>query len=184
MARSALTAMAAARRIGVLNIPLFRRLQSHEYFQQRPPKSTGRERFGMPLAQRLYSQFRNRRAPVDDLIHTLTRLTAWSIADAYLHFLPTIPDEVILCGGGADNPTLMGMLKEELAMLTSEYTHPAPPRLSRIDDFGIPNKAKEAASFAVLAAATLQNKPGNIPSVTGAARPVVLGVVAGAAHRR
>jgi anhydro-N-acetylmuramic acid kinase len=50
--------------------------------------------------------------------------------------------------------------------------------MRRIDDFGIPNKAKEAASFALLAAATLDHVPGNLPAVTGAARPAVLGVVA------
>jgi anhydro-N-acetylmuramic acid kinase len=62
-------------------------------------------------------------------------------------------------------------------MLTQALTPPF-PTLRRIDDFGIPNKAKEAASFALLGAATLGGLPGNLPSVTGASRPVVLGAVA------
>ncbi len=167
---------------GSLDAALFRQLQAHDYFSRRPPKSTGREDFGMPFAKKLLASIENQKsgaAPaIGNILHTLTRLTAWSIADAYLHFLPRLPDEVILCGGGADNPVLVRMLQEELATLTSDFTQPHPPKLLRIDDFGIPNKAKEAASFALLAAATLDGIPGNLPSVTGAARPVILGVVA------
>jgi anhydro-N-acetylmuramic acid kinase len=115
---------------------------------------------------------------MEDILHTLTRLTAWSIADAYIHFLPEIPEEVILCGGGADNGTLVGMLGEEFSALGSTDKIPNPPKMRRIDELGIPNKAKEAASFALLAAATLDGVPANLPSVTGASRPTVLGVIA------
>ena len=155
---------------GSLDMQLFRELQAHPYFTRRPPKSTGREDFGEQLAK----QIENRKSgggKIENLLHTLTRLTAWSIADAYLHFLPQLPDEVILCGGGADNPTLTRMLTEELASLNS-------PIIKRIDDFGIPNKSKEAASFAILAAATLDGIPANLPSVTGASRPTLLGTIA------
>jgi anhydro-N-acetylmuramic acid kinase len=152
-------------RTGTLDEKLFRRLQKHPYFAQCPPKSTGRETFGIPLLRSLLTTDR----PLTTLAHTLTRLTAWSIADAYHRFLPHLPDEVILCGGGADNPVLVHMLREELG---------PGPALTRIDDFGIPNKAKEAASFALLAAATLDGIPSNLPTVTGASRPVVLGAIA------
>jgi anhydro-N-acetylmuramic acid kinase len=155
---------------------LWRELQGHAYFGQKPPKSTGRELFGVQMAREILKK--HRRARLEDIAHTLTRLTAWSIVDAYLHFLPELPDEVIVCGGGADNPTLMRMLGEELGVLRSDFTRPEPPRLRRIAEFGIPNKAKEAASFALLAAATLDGVPANLPSVTGAGRGVVLGVVA------
>jgi anhydro-N-acetylmuramic acid kinase len=113
----------------------------------------------------------------ENLVHTLARWTAWSIADAYLHFLPELPGEVIVCGGGADNPVLMEMLAEELGVLRSDYGVNA-PAVRRIEEFGIPNKAKEAASFALLGAATLDGVAGNVPTVTGAERLVVLGVVA------
>jgi anhydro-N-acetylmuramic acid kinase len=155
---------------------LFRELQGNPYFDRRPPKSTGRELFGRQLAEDLLRRHRKER--LEHVVCTLTRLTAWSIADAYLHHLPELPDEVILCGGGADNPVLVRMLEEELAALSSEFTKPERIAVRRIDAFGIPNKAKEAASFALLAAATLDGVAGNLPSVTGAARPVVLGVVA------
>ncbi len=154
---------------GALDPTLFRRLQKHPYFSRKPPKSTGREDFGTYFVAELLATIGNGQLAIGNLLHTLTRLTAWSIADAYRRFLPTLPDEVILCGGGTENPVLVGMLHEELG-----------PRIAlrRIDDFGIPNKAKEAASFALLGAATLDGIPGNLPSVTGASRPTVLGVIA------
>jgi len=161
---------------GTLQGRLFRELQAHSYFERRPPKSTGREVFGVAFARELMQQ--NPTIAVPDLLHTLCRWTAWSIVDAYINFLPEPPDEVIVCGGGADNPTLMKMLAEELAELTSAYVKPAPARIRRIEEFSIPNKAKEAASFAILGAATLDGWPGNVTSVTGARRPIVLGVTA------
>jgi anhydro-N-acetylmuramic acid kinase len=161
---------------GSLERNLFRTLQAHPYFDREPPKSTGRELFGGTFVQELLR--RHRRVKLEDLVCTLTRLTAWSIADAYLRYLPELPREVVLCGGGADNPVLVEMLREELGHLRSDYTHPEPPTLRRIDEFGIPNKSKEAASFALLAAATLDGVPANLISATGAARPVILGVVA------
>jgi anhydro-N-acetylmuramic acid kinase len=147
---------------------LLRRLQEHSYFSRVPPKSTGREVFGEAYARRLVESYENRKVSRPDLIHTLTRLTAWSIADAYRRYLPRMPEEVILCGGGADNPVLVGMIGEELG----------PVRLRRIDELGIPNKSKEAASFALLGAATLDGVAGNLPGVTGARRCVILGEVA------
>lgn len=168
-------------RKGTLDLPLFRHLQHHPYFTQAPPKSTGREAFGLPFAKELLARFpklSTEQSALSTLLHTATRLTAWSIADAYLHFLPQLPDEVVLCGGGADNPLLVQMLSEELATLASPQTNTSPPQLRRIDEFGIPNKSKEAASFALLAAATLDGIPSNLPTVTGASRPAVLGVIA------
>jgi anhydro-N-acetylmuramic acid kinase len=159
---------------GTVDMKLFRQLQSHPYFDRKPPKSTGREDFGISFAKKLTTDH----WPLTTLLSTLTRLTAWSIADAYLHFLPQLPDEVILCGGGADNPTLVQMLTEEFSRITSNQTGPQKISIDRIDNYGIPNKAKEAASFALLAAATLDHIPANLPSVTGAARPVILGVIA------
>ncbi len=163
---------------GNLDSALFRELQKHPYFRRRPPKSTGREEFGAAFAADLLGTSRRQRTRLENLVHTLTRLTAWSIVDAYQKFLPRWPDEVILCGGGADNPMLVAMLKDELASAALGAAQRSLPKLRRIDEFGIPNKAKEATSFALLAAASLDRIPANIPEVTGAQRPVVLGVVA------
>ena len=94
-------------------------------------------------------------------------LTAHSIADSYKAFLPQFPDEVIISGGGSQNPLLMQMLKEKL--------HPA--RVITSDEMGIPSEAKEAAAFAIMAYETWYHRPGNIPSATGAAHPVIMGSV-------
>ncbi len=155
--------MAAA---GQVDAAAVKRLQAMPYFRRKPPKSTGRELFGEQLAAQLLAWCAGR--PAADAVATATRLTAWSIADAYKRFLPALPDELIVCGGGADNPTLLAMLAEEL---------PGMP-IRRIDELGIANKAREAMAFALLAAATLDGVPANVPGVTGARRPVVLGEVA------
>jgi anhydro-N-acetylmuramic acid kinase len=167
--------------LGRLHKGLFAALRRHPYFERRPPKSTGREDFGLPLAEAIYRRcVRTRRVPIEDVLYTLTNLTAWSIVDAYRQFLPQFPDEVILCGGGADNPLLLELLRQEFLSAGGAQTIDGPSELTvrRIDDLGIPNKAKEAVSFALLAAASLEGVPSNVPAVTGAQRPVVLGVCA------
>jgi anhydro-N-acetylmuramic acid kinase len=160
---------------GNLDRRLFNALREHPHFARRPPKSTGREEFGIHLARQVVDVMHRVNGTLPDFIHTVTRLTAWSIVDAYLAFLPHLPGEIILCGGGADNPTLVRMLHDEFAIFSREDV---PPAIRRIDDFGIPNKAKEAASFALLAAATLDGIPANLPSVTGASQRVILGTIA------
>ena len=89
------------------------------------------------------------------------------MTDAYTRFLPSLPDEVIIGGGGAKNPVLMQMLAELLAPIPV-LTH---------DDLGMNSDSKEAVAFAVLANETLMGNPSNLPSVTGASRPAVLGKV-------
>src|SRR5262249_53515758 len=136
------------------------------------PKSTGREMFGEAYARLLVESRENRAISREDMLHTFTQLTAWSIVDAYRRFLPSMPDDVILCGGGADNPVLVGMLREGLAAAGAKAS------VTRIVAHGIPNKAKEAASFALLGAGTLDGVPANVPFATGARELVVLGEVA------
>lgn len=97
----------------------------------------------------------------------MTAYTAHTIADAYTCFLPALPDEVIIGGGGAKNPVLLQMLAELLA--------PIPVRTH--EDVGMNSDNKEAVAFAVLANETLLGNPSNLPSVTGASRPAVLGKV-------
>jgi len=148
-----------------MNRNLLEMLLKHEYLEQPPPKSTGRETFGASWAEGLLY----RRGRDDAMIAVFTRFVVESIADAYERWLPplTPETEVILSGGGARNPTLVRWLKERVK--------PAIVRLS--DDFGLPTDAKEAMLFAVLGAETLRGRPGNLPSATGASRPVVLGQV-------
>ncbi|HIE53289.1 MAG TPA: anhydro-N-acetylmuramic acid kinase [Armatimonadetes bacterium] len=148
---------------------LLRELLAHPFFAQVPPKSTGREAFGEPMVTQMLAEGRRRGLKADDLIATATALTVETIAQSYERFLlPRGPvEEVILSGGGAANPTLRRMLKARLG--------PIPVRLS--DEFGLPSETKEALVFAVLAWETLRGRPSNVPSATGAKRPVVLGKI-------
>lgn len=154
---------------GRVHKPLMRKLEGMPYFHLAPPKSTGRELFGEPLARAMMKQFRNVSCP--DLLATALELTAWSITECYRRYLPQPPQEVILCGGGADNPVLVDRLRTYLTILQCY-------QVRKISEYGIISQAKEALSFAVLAALTLQRIAGNIPAATGAQYPVVLGSVA------
>ena len=166
--------MAAA---GSVHQPMMRKLKRMPYFQLPPPKSTGRELFGEPLARSLIKQFRT--LSCADLLATALELTAWSITESYRNYLPQVPQEVILCGGGAENPVLVARLATYLSSLQCH-------RVRNICELGMVNQAKEALAFAVLAALTLQDLPGNLPTATGAESPVVLGSVARTTdnHRR
>jgi anhydro-N-acetylmuramic acid kinase len=158
---------------GRIDHELLAELRRHPYLEQRPPKTTGRELFGKSFVYPLLDLWRDRApsapglSPLDDLLATLTRFTAESIAHSYREHLPAFPDEVYLCGGGAQNPTLAAHLRELCA--------PAPVRST--EALGVDPKAKEALSFAILANETLFGHAGNVPQVTGAAGPRVLGKI-------
>lgn len=142
-------------------------LLAHPFFAEAPPRSTGREAFGRPMVERLVEAIR----PEGDrewldLIATLTELTARSIASAYERWLlPQGLDEVIVTGGGALNPTLMGRLVSLL--------EPLPVVDCRT--LGLGPSEKEALAFAVLAWAHVHRIPSNAPSATGASGPRILG---------
>jgi anhydro-N-acetylmuramic acid kinase len=145
----------------VLRLPFFRR---------KPPKTAGREEFGREFAQRFGK--RCRRASKADVVATATALTARSIADALRRFvLPRRGSfrEFVVSGGGANNPTLLAMLANEL--------RPLHLTIRASDEFGLPSEAKEAAAFALMAYETWNRRPSNIPSATGAKRPVILGKI-------
>ena len=152
---------------GQVNESLLEEWLAEPYFQQKPPRTTGRERFGTQLAAEYWNQALRRGLSPTDIVATLTALTARSIEHAYRTFLPTYPDEVIISGGGARNRTLMAMLSDHLR----------PARVSTSDEYGLAIEAKEAIAFAVLAYETWHKRPGNIPAATGASRAVVLGSI-------
>ncbi|MBM4048092.1 MAG: anhydro-N-acetylmuramic acid kinase [Planctomycetes bacterium] len=156
-------------RQGKRNDYLLKELMSHPFLAQRPPKSTGREEFGTRFADRLYADAFKRGLSDADILATATAFTAESIVDAYKRFVLPVHrvDEVILCGGGARNKTLVGYLEDSFG------TIPVRP----IDQFGIPAEAKEALSFAILANETLAGNPNNVPAATGAKHLVVLGKI-------
>jgi len=137
------------------------------YFRRPPPKTTGREHFGVQFARRLMDDARA--LSFEDLVATATALTAASIARAYLDFIrPLGPiDQVIVGGGGKHNPTLMRMLRERLPGGTSLMSH---------EDFGIDSDAKEAIALAIIANDAVAGFDTNIPGATGG-RPTVLGKI-------
>ncbi|MCF2129294.1 anhydro-N-acetylmuramic acid kinase [Strepomyces sp. STD 3.1] len=147
---------------GRVDAALLRVLLDDPYYAGPAPKSTGKERFHLPhLLEALAS------APVpepDDVLATLARLTAVTVADACRAHGVT---RLVVSGGGAHNPVLMGMLAEEL---------PGVP-LGPSDALGLPSDAKEALAFALLGFLTVHGLPGAIPSGTGARRATLLGSI-------
>ena len=152
---------------GKVDAALLKKLMQHKFLKRRPPKSTGREEFGAAFSNRLYNTAAKAGLKPADILATVTAFTARSIIAAYRRFLPLLPDEVILCGGGAKNKTLVKMLKEQIK----------PAKVLLTDDFGINTDAKEAISFAILAGQTIRGIPNNVPSATGAKTSVVLGKI-------
>jgi anhydro-N-acetylmuramic acid kinase len=154
--------------------PVLAELLRHPYFRRRPPKTTGREEFGEHFANQLWQ--RASRASGRDKLRTATELTVRSIAAALDRFvLPrTKVQEVILGGGGARNRFLVTRLRETLPQL---HFLPA-------EQFGVGEKAKEAFAFAVLAYLSWHGEPANLPRVTGATHPVILGTITPAPPRK
>jgi anhydro-N-acetylmuramic acid kinase len=143
------------------------------YFALKPPRTAGREQFGREYAATFLAACKKHSRKPEDALATATALTAKTIAASYRRFVAprmrSQPVDFIVSGGGARNTTLMAMLAERL--------EPLGCRLAASDDFGLPTQAKEAAAFALLAWQTWRRQPGNVPSATGAARPVILGQV-------
>lgn len=142
-------------------------MAAEPYFKMKPPKTTGRELFGAQYGAVLFEQARARGLADVDIIATLTAFTTRSVAQAFRDFFPTTPDEIIASGGGALNPTLMGMIAKEMPGV----------KVYPIDLLGLGSDAKEAVAFAVLAYEAWHYRPGNVPAATGATHPVVLGSI-------
>lgn len=133
------------------------------YFKAAPPKSTGREYFNREWLEACLKRCPAAPAPVD-VQATLLELTAASIVQAARAFLPRV-QEVYVCGGGAHNGALMASL--------ARHWHGTP--VTTTEQLGLAPDWVEAAAFAWLAHQALERLPGNLPSVTGAARAVILG---------
>src|SRR5882762_3770614 len=182
---------------------LLQSLMNDPYLKQKPPKSTGREYFGATFIKELLVLGRRYNAKPNDLIRTATIFTALSIADALHRFVfpKTKIQQLIVSGGGANNPLLIA----QLAALLSSFpvgAQPCPERSRRnaaphlgttstsspiavfhSSNFGIPTDAKEALAFAILAYETFHQRPSNLPSATGAKKPAILGKISCAPPR-
>jgi anhydro-N-acetylmuramic acid kinase len=147
---------------GTVHEPLLERLLAEPYYALPAPKTTGKELFHLGHLRDALTGFGTLTA--EDVIATLTRLTARTVADAVRSVDAT---EVIASGGGTRNPALMAMLGAELPGV--------PVRTS--DALGLPAAAKEAYAFAVLGFLTLHGLTGTDPVSTGARHPSVLGSI-------
>ena len=135
---------------------------SDPYFSKLPPKTTGRELFGAQFARRIRGE--SDHVPIEDLIATATALTAESIARSYRDFIAVRGpiDEVLLAGGGANNPTLVNMLRERLPNTDiRKYTA---------------SEAKEAMAMAMIANDSVAGLHTNVAGATGG-RPTILGKI-------
>ncbi len=148
-------------------LPLVQQWLQQDFFHQPPPKSTGRELFGVEYLQQCLVDAEPYHLEPADILATLTELTAASIAQSYRDFLPHLPDQVLLCGGGSRNLYLKQRLQVNLDTAEVRTTN----------EMGVNADFKEAIAFAVLAYWRHQNIPGNLPDVTGARQQVVLGEI-------
>ncbi len=149
-------------RSGHVNRELLDALLGDPYYRRKPPKSAGREQYGVEFIERL----KQSNLPMPDLIATVTVLTAATIARGIRMCISDAAD-LIVSGGGAHNPQIMA----HLAALLPELA------ISTSSDHGIDVDAKEAIAFAILAHETWKHRPSNLPSATGAGHAVILGSI-------
>jgi len=157
-------------RSGKVNESLLEELLSHEYLSRSLPKSAGQEQFGYEYYRKLKEDVHPQtKTEWLSFIRTLTELTIRSMSRdiSALNKNETLPVEIIASGGGAENLFIMERLKDELPDCEfGKFDHP-----------GISSDVKEAFGFAYLGYLFLRELPGNIPSVTGASCPCVLGKI-------
>jgi len=150
-------------RSGRVDAALLERLLDEPYLRAPPPKSTGRELFSGAWLERVLAGCD---AAPADVQRTLTEYTARSVAEAIERWTPDARD-VVVCGGGVRNATLMAALAQALA-----------PRAVRAsDECGVPHDQVEALAFAWLAQRCVQREPGSLATVTGARGARVLGAL-------
>ncbi len=142
---------------------LLEQLLSDQYFSLSPPKSTGREYFNLKWLKGYLSKLNSQLAP-EDIQATLLQLSATTICNA-IQNVANKYEEVLLCGGGAYNPAFLKSIQYLLPNI----------KVSTTADYGLTPDCIEAVTFAWLAKQRMENKPANIPDVTGANKAVLLG---------
>ena len=157
---------ARARR-GRIDEALLARLLDDDYLGRPPPKSTGRERYGLEQAEALVREWSASTRPDDDLVATLVAFTATTVSQACSEFLEGPIERILVGGGGAENPALMDALAKAF---TGTPIEP-------FDVAGVPARAAEAMAFALMGRNALLGIPNHLPQCTGARRAVVLGEI-------
>jgi anhydro-N-acetylmuramic acid kinase len=146
---------------GTVDVDLVEVLLADPYYETPAPKSTGKEYFHLEYLQAAVG---TREIAPDDLLATLAALTVETVARAVEEYEVT---ELFVAGGGTRNPTLMTGLRRRLADVP----------ISLIDEFGVPEEAKEACLFALIGFLSVHGLPAIVRSATGAHRASVLGAL-------
>ncbi len=149
---------------GKIEMKCVQSMTGYPYFGKRPPKSTGPEEFGEKFLKRYAGNLKGR---PQDVLATLNFFTAFTIYKGIADFMPRIPQEIIVSGGGALNLTLMANLKK--------LFYPLP--VHSIAEFGIPVQAKEPIAFAFFALRAVNGQINHLPKVTGAHHSLILGKI-------
>jgi len=144
-------------------------LKIDDFIKQTPPRSTGREYYGDEFVLKILKKSLRSRIQEPEIIHTVSKYTAFTIYDAYINFIyPNHKaDLLIVGGGGSRNPFIMEMLAEYFEGISVKTT----------SDFNLDEDFKEAICFAVLANELIEGRPTNLPKVSGAERQVLLGKI-------
>ena len=139
------------------------------FILSKPPKSTGREQYNEEFLKDILNYARDNRIKKSDIIRTLTEYTAFAIFENYISFISPqyFAESLINGGGGANNSFLMEQLQKY-------FEH---AEVKKTDDYGLDNDFKEAIGFAVFANETIKGKTSNMPHLTGAKKPAVLGKI-------
>lgn len=142
-------------------------LKEHPYFNLEIPKTTGREMFGEHFTKSILEKYHS--CEPNDLIHTFTWFTAYSIAYHYKKYLISEYGlkKCIIGGGGAYNSYLLELIRNEIPELT----------VMTQEEHGFSSEAKEALAFVILGNQTYHGSPSNVPSATGAKKSVILGQI-------
>ena len=152
---------------GQVSEKLLRHMLNDPYLAQRPPKTTGRERYGAEYTASLCASAGAEGIRLLDVLATATRFTAECIAAAVRDYAPEPPARLIVGGGGALNAALMQHIRQLLPVC----------RVMTNEELGFDGNAKEALAFAILANEAIFAHANNVPSVTGAKHPVVMGKI-------
>ena len=154
-------------RQGNLISSLAAELKEHPYFNLEIPKTTGREMFGEHFTKSILEKYHS--CEPNDLIHTFTWFTAYSIAYHYKKYLISEYGlkKCIIGGGGAYNSYLLELIRNEIPEVT----------VMTQEEHGFSSEAKEALAFVILGNQTYHRSPSNVPSATGAKKSVILGQI-------